>query len=69
MVKSTPYYIILIIFHSINSNKVNNNLNNEIFLNKSEVSYYDYLYNSIDNDFYNMSLIYNKSYIAIIIIC
>ena len=40
-------------------------MNNKFFLNKIEAIYYEYLFNSIDHDFYNLSLIYNKSYNSI----
>ena len=36
--------------------------NNKFFTNKTSNEYYDYLFNSIENDYYNISLIYNKSY-------
>ena len=43
-----------------------NNLgNNKFFINKTSSEYYDYLFNSIENDYYNISLIYNKSYNSI----
>ena len=43
-----------------------NNLgNNKFFTNKTSKEYYDYLFDSIENDYYNISLIYNKSYNSI----
>ena len=43
-----------------------NNLgNNKFFTNKTSNEYYDYLFDSIENDYYNISLIYNKSYNSI----
>ena len=34
----------------------------KIFLNKSEEEYYDSLFNSIESDYYNFSLIFNQAY-------
>ena len=48
----------------IKSDKAKYNSDNKFLLNKTEV-YYENLFNSIDNDFYNLSLIYKKSYNSI----
>ena len=39
--------------------------NNKSFTNKLSIEYYDYLFNSIEYDYYNLCFIYNKSYNSI----
>ena len=65
------FQIILIIFGILHEcfhkfTFFDNNLgNNKFFTNKTSNEYYDYLFDSIENDYYNISLIYNKSYNSI----
>ena len=61
MGKSILYFIIILLY-LIKSDKAKYNSDNKFLLNKTEV-YYENLFNSIDSDFYNLSLIYKKSYI------
>lgn len=63
MGKSILYFIIILLY-LIKSDKAKYNSDNKFLLNKTEV-YYENLFNSIDNDFYNLSLIYKKSYNSI----
>jgi len=53
---------ILIIFIEESQNI---NINESIIKNISEIIYYENLFNSIEYDFYNLSLIYNNSYNSI----
>ena len=63
MGKSILYFIIILLY-LIKSDKAKYNSDNKFLLNKTEV-YYENLFNSIDSDFYNLSLIYKKSYNSI----
>ena len=50
------FSLLIILFNFIKNENIT-------ILNESESIYYDFLFNSIDSDYYNMSLIYNFSYI------
>ena len=55
-----------LIFVLINCTAKKTNLNiKEKIMNKTQEIYYDTLFDSIDYDYYNLSLIYNKSYNSI----
>ena len=49
------FSLLIILFNFIKNENIT-------ILNESESIYYDFLFNSIDSDYYNMSLIYNFSY-------
>ena len=61
MIKMEILLLILII--SINFNVIPSiKAKSKNFLNISKMEHYDFLFNSIENDYYNMKFIYNYSY-------
>ena len=64
-----PIFVIIFIFLNVFFEKFNitdkKTFSKNTFQNKSSIEYYNYLFDSMDYDFYNLSLIYNESYNSI----
>ena len=54
--------LLLIILYDFKDNLINIFIENHIILNKTNEDYYNSLFNSIEYDYYNISLIYNNLY-------